>query len=97
MHKHGRESNELNVSWQMYMHQSKRCGFKKCTFMFMSPSYKQYVHRQEIFMHMSVMHILTLWSWVGFGRDEPEYTRLYNTEASTKQSKHQTPRVARLG
>ena len=45
-----------------YMHQSKWCEYEKRIFMFMSPSCKQYVHQQEILIHMSVMHILTLWS-----------------------------------
>ena len=31
---------------------------------FMNFSCKQYVPQQEVFMHMSVMHILTLWSWL---------------------------------
>ena len=59
--------------------------------MFMSPSCKQYVHQQEIIMHMSVMHVLTLWSWAGFGRDEPEKTGLDNTRTSTNQSKNKKP------
>jgi hypothetical protein len=42
-----------------YMHQSK--NQVRCTFMFVNPSCKQYVQKQEIIMHMSVMHILTLW------------------------------------
>jgi len=54
-----------------YMHQSKRSEYGKCTFMLMSPSCKQYVHQQEFLIHMTVMHILTLWSLVGLGWSEP--------------------------
>jgi len=59
--------------------------------MLMSPSCKQYVHEQEILMHMTVMHILTLWSWVGLGWDEPVQTRLNNTDTPTDQSKQEKP------
>ena len=57
----------------------------------MSPSCKQYVHQQEILIHMTVMHILTLWSWVGLGWDEPAQTRLSNTDTPTGQSKQKKP------
>ena len=59
--------------------------------MFMSPSCKQYVLQQEIVMHMSVMHILTLWSWVDFGGGEPEKTELDNTQTPTNKSKFRKP------
>ena len=42
-------------------------------------------------MHMSVVHILTLWSWDDFGRDEPEKIGLDNIGTSTKQSKNMKP------
>ena len=57
----------------------------------MSPSCKQYVHQQDILMHMSVMHILTLWSLADFERDEPKKTGLDNTGTSTKHSKNRKP------
>ena len=59
--------------------------------MLMSPSCKQYVHQQELLIHMTVMHILTLWSWVGLGWDEPAQTRLNNTDTPTDQSKQEKP------
>ena len=57
----------------------------------MSPSCKQYVHQQEFLIHMIVMHILTLWSRVGLGWNEPAQTRLDNTGTSTSQSKQKKP------
>ena len=62
-----------------YTHQGKWYRYWKYTFMFMNLSWKKNVPQQEIFMHMSVMHILTLWSWASFGRDELEKTGLDNT------------------
>ena len=47
--------------------------------MFMNPSCKQYVHQQEIVMHMIVMHIITLWSSADFGKSGLEKIGLDNT------------------
>ena len=59
MHKHDRVGNVLHVSWP---YASEQKIIKENTFMLMSPSCKQYVQQQEILIHMTVMHILTLWS-----------------------------------
>ena len=89
MHKHDREGKVLQVSWLYASEQ--RCEYGKCTFMLMSPSCEQYVHQQEIFIHMIVMHILTLWSQVGLEWNEPAQTKLDNTGTSTSQSKQKKP------
>ena len=59
MHKHDRVGNVLHASWPCA---SEQKIIKENNFMLMCPSYKQYVHQQEFLIHMTVMHILTLWS-----------------------------------
>ena len=87
-HNHDRVGNVLHVSWP---YASEQKIIKENTFMLMSPSYKQYVHKQELLILMILMHILTLWSWVGLGWNEPAQTRLDNTGTSTSQSKQKKP------
>ena len=57
MRKHDRVSNVLDVSW---LYASEQKIVKENTFMLMSPSCKQYVHKQEFLILMILMHILTL-------------------------------------
>ena len=87
-HNHDRVGNVLHASWP---YASEQKIIKENTFMLMSPSCKQYVHKQELLILMILMHILTLWSWVGLGWNEPAQTKLDNTGTSTSQSKQKKP------
>ena len=57
MRKHDRVSNVLHVSW---LYASEQKIIKENTFMLMSLSCKQYVHKQEFLILMILMHTLTL-------------------------------------